>query len=183
MAKALLERIPPEKRWALTAKILTGLSTLRDLKTVVPLLGKGEGIISPVLGVEKWYEIDKKAFAEGARQFYPWVKETFNIPVDDAIGAAKLVWVAGRLAFGDELTTEIVEATPERIVTRYTKCPWWNRWEEHELDHNVVSCYTPHETWVKVGLKAINPKLTYKLTKAIGWGDPYCEEVVEFKEE
>ena len=48
MAKALLERIPPEKRWALTAKILTGLSTLRDLKTVVPLLGKGEGVISPV---------------------------------------------------------------------------------------------------------------------------------------
>ena len=183
MAEELLEKIPPEKRWEITAKFLWRFLISTGATLVAPEMGTGEGWIAPVLGWEKVEEIATKVWTEGGRKFYPWVKETFNIPVDDAIEAAKLVWVAARLAFGDELETENVEATSERVVTRYTKCPWANRWKEHKLDHEIVSCYTPHETWVEMGLKAINPTLTYKLTKAIGWGDPYCEEVIEFKKE
>jgi len=33
------------------------------------------------------------------------------------------------------------------------------------------------------GLKAINPKFTYKFTKVMPRGGPYCEVVIEFKEE
>ena len=94
MVEELLKKIPPEKRWALTAKILTGLSTMRDLKTVMPLLGKGEGFIAPVMGYEKYLEINMKIYTEGGKMRFPLIKEKFNLPVEDALDAAKLVEIA-----------------------------------------------------------------------------------------
>jgi hypothetical protein len=41
MTEELLERIPPEKRWAITAKFLIGCTVLIGPKTVVHLLGEG----------------------------------------------------------------------------------------------------------------------------------------------
>ena len=184
MAEELLEKIPVEKRWEITAKILQTFALLRGEKRVANEMGKGEGIISPVLGAEKFQELTNKAWGEEAgRQFLPWVKETFNIPVDDAIGAVKVSEVAGALFSGPEMKGVIIEATPERVVLRWTKCPWMNRWKEQEVDHEVMSCHPVHEAAWKAGLKAINPKLNYKVTKAMPWGDPYCEDFIEFKDE
>ena len=179
----LLEKIPAEKRWEITAKILTGLTVLRGSKTMVPLLGKGEGIFAPVMGFEKFAEIMKKIFCEGGRKFYPWVKETFNISVKDAIGAAKLVDVVGDLLTGPEWEGEFVEQTPERVIWRDTKCPWWERYKEFEVDPVLRTCESGCHAWVGEGLKAVNPKITFKLTKSLPLGDPYCEFVWEFKEE
>jgi len=166
MTKELLEKIPAEKCWALTAKILTTFAVLRGEKRVATEMGTGEGIISPVLGVEKWYEIDNRAWGEEAgRNFSLWIKETFNIPVKDAIGAAKLFTVFGVLFCGPEWEDEVVEKTPERVVLRVTKCSWWNRYTEHEVDYDVVTCYPIHETSIESGFKAVNPKLTSKLTR------------------
>jgi hypothetical protein len=114
---------------------------------------------------------------------FPWIKEMFNISVEDAIGAAKLVLVAGRSLQGPELESEIIEATPERAVTRVTKCAWWERNKENGLTPVLMICPAGHQAWGEEGLKAVNPKLTYKLTKTMPWGDPYCEEIIEFKEE
>jgi hypothetical protein len=184
MAEELLEKIPVEKCWEITAKILTTFALLRGEKKVATEMGTGEGIISPVLGAERFQELTNKAWGEeGGRRLYPMFKEMFNIPVDDAIGAAKIVWVVGRLAFGDEWEGGFVEKAPERAIVRTTKCPWMDRWKEQEVDHAVMSCYPVHETWVQGGLKAINPKITHKLTKAMPWEDPYCEDVYEFKDE
>ena len=52
MAEELLEKIPAEKRWAITAKILTGFQVLRGEISVAPLLGIGEGVFAPVMGAE-----------------------------------------------------------------------------------------------------------------------------------
>jgi len=184
LAEELLEKIPPEKRWEITAKILQAFAVLRGEKRVAAEMGTGEGYILPVLGAEKWHELTGKGYSEeGAKKALPLLKEMFNIRVQDSIGAAKLIFVATRLVFGPEVKSETVEATPERVVIRYTKCSWWNRWKEHKLDHDVVSCYPPHEAGWKAGLKVINPKITYKLTKAMPCGDSFCEEVFEFKEE
>ena len=49
-SKELLEKIPPEKCWAITAKILTTFAVLRGEKRVSTEMGTGEGIISPLLG-------------------------------------------------------------------------------------------------------------------------------------
>ena len=179
----LLEKIPAEKCWALTAKILLTISVLRGVKTVMPLLGTEEGFISPVRGLEKFQEITDKIVTEGGKKLIPWIKEMFNIPVEDALGAMELWNVWGDLAYGPEWETEIVEATPERVVLRYTKCPWMERYKEYKVTPEFIVCPSNHQTVAEEGLNAITPKLNYKLIKAMPWGDPYCEGVIEFKEE
>jgi hypothetical protein len=183
MAEELLEKIPPEKRWLITAQAISRLIVLRGDKGLPPLLGKEEGIIAPVLGLEKWFEINTKIWGESGKRLIPWVNETFNIPVEDAVEATKLAIVAGILLMGPEFMPEIIEATPERVVAKITKCPWMERYKEFGLDLELISCKPPHQAFTGEGLKEINPKITTKLTKAMPRGDPYCEEVFEFKEE
>ena len=178
----LLENIPAEMHWAITAKILTRLSVLRIHKAR-PLLGIGEGIIAPIMGWEKYDEINAKIHGEGGKRVLPYVKETFNIPVEDAIGAAKLYIVAVPLHRGPETKMEIVEKSRERVLLRCTKCPWLERVKELKGKLELMVCPEGDQAWAEEGLKAINPKLTYKLTKAMPRGDPYCEVVIEFKEE
>jgi len=183
MAEELLEKIPPEKRWAITAKILSLFFVIRGEKFTAPLLGKEDGFISPVRGAEKWDEITDKIIGDASRKMMPMVKEMFNIPVEDAIGAANLLHVHIALAWGPELKGRIVEATPERVVCRWTQCPWWNRFEEFDVPSTLRPCIAGHEGSMKEGLKVINPKIVYKLTKTMIRGDPYCEDVIEFKDE
>jgi len=183
----LLEKIPPEKRWALTSKFLTIFTAWRGEKAVAPELGKGEGIIAPVLGAAKWREITTKAFLAGLSQFTLWVKETFNIPVEDAIGAAKFLIVWATLILGPETETEIVEATPERAVLRWNKCTWWERWKELEIDLELLACHSNdwpvHQLLFDEVFKAINPRITCTLTKQLSKGEPCCEDIIEFKED
>jgi hypothetical protein len=183
MAEELLEKIPPEKRWAITAKILTGFFVRRGTMILPPLLGKGEGIISPIMGFEKLEEVNNKIWEEGGRRFISRVKEAFNIPVKDAVGAVKLYIVACFLLAGPEGEFELLEATSERAVVRWTQCGWWERYKEFEIDPGLSICKAAHPIWGDVGLKAINPKFTFKHTKQLPRGDSYCEAIIEFKDE
>ena len=184
MAAELLEKIPPEKRWAITAKTLTRFIVLRMLKTSTPFLGKNDGILSLLSGWDKEVEIKAKIYTESARKFLPLVKEMFSIPVEDAVGAAKLVDVATTLMNGPEMKFELVETSPERVVSRIASCAWMERWfKDFGTKLELIPCHVGHEAWCKAGLQAINPMLTYRITKAMQWGDPYCEEIIEFKEE
>ena len=179
----LLEKIPPEDCWAITAKALLRFLVFQGSKIFAPTLGKGEGITSLVLGANKWTEIIMKIYSDGARKMFPWVKERFNINVEDAIGAAKLVTVVSELQNGPEMETEDVEETPERVVSRVTKCAWWERYRELEVDHTLRTCDAVDQLWHEEGFKAISPRITFKITKALPRGDPYCEFIYEFKEE
>ncbi|WP_287585573.1 hypothetical protein [Candidatus Borrarchaeum sp.] len=183
MAEELLEKIPPEKRWAITAKTLTAFVVLRGDKIIAPQLGIEEGVIAPVMGAEKWDEINDKVFCEGGKVFYPWVKEMFNIPVKDAIGAYKLLIVVETLLSGPEQEHKLVEATPERVVSRLTKCPWWERYQEFDVHSEHRACDAADQKHQEEGLKAVSPKLTFKLTKTRQGGYPYCEYVIELKDE
>jgi tyrosyl-tRNA synthetase len=183
MAEELLEKIPPETRWAITAKILTRFLIATGSKTLGPLMSKSEGVLAPVMGYEKINEINEKIYRDIAKWFTPWVKEMLNIPVEDAIGAEKLLTVVARLQNGPEQEVETVEVTPERVVWRITKCAWWERFKELKINPGLKICETTCTVYNKEGLKAVNHKLTYKKTKAMPWGDPYCESVIEFKDE
>ena len=183
MAEELLEKIPPEKRWEITTKTLTSLYVIRGEKIIAPELGKGEGITSPIWGAEKWIEINVKIFGDAGKLLFPMFKKMFNIPVEDAIEAHKLETVTYTLMMGPEFEVEYVEKTPKRVVTRTTKCPWWERYKEFEADPAFTACDKGgHQAWGEEGHKVINPKLTYKLAKAMPRGDPYCEVIIEFKE-
>lgn len=181
----MLEKIPIEICWEITGKILTRFVVSRILKTSTPFLGKDDGIFSLLSGWDKETEIKWKVYAESGRKMYPFVKEMFNIPVENAVEAANLEVLTGILLMGPETQCDIVEATPERAVVRWTKCPFWERYEEKEATEypELIPCGIGHEAFQGEGFKAINPKLTYKLTKAMPKGDSYCEDVFEFKEE
>ena len=183
MAEELLEKVPPETCWAITAKALTGFLVRRGEKRIAPDLGKSEGFISPIWSKAKWIEVGVKVFGDAGKKMLPQIKESFNIPVEDAIGAAKLVWVTARLMFGPEWEWKYLEKTPERVVVRWTKCHMWDAHKECEVDPVFILCESGHQTIIKEGFKVINPKLTFKITKALPRGDPYCEDVYEFKEE
>ena len=183
--KTLLEKLPPETCWAITGETLTRFAVLRILKTSTPFLGKDDGIFSLLSGWDKETEIKWKVYSEGGRKMYPFVKEMFNIPVENAVDVVKLAIVTQRLLMSPEWKFEIVEVTPERAVVRTTKCPYWKRYEEKEATvyPELIPCGIGHEAFQGEGFKAINPKITHKLTKAMPRGDPYCEDVYEFKEE
>ncbi len=178
----LLQKIPAVKRWSITAKILTRHLVVMTKKTSVPIMGKGEGIIELVDGWKKWREITGRIYSAVGTMSYPEIKETFNVPVNDAIDAAKLYILARTLLAGPEMEPEIIEAKPERAVVRWTKCTWWERYIEHEVDPGLTVCDAGHQAFTEEGLRVINPKLTYKLTKTLPKGDPYCESIIEFKE-
>ena len=181
--KKLLEKIPPEKRWAITAKILSGLQVLRGEKSVAPLLGMGKGVFAPVMGAEKWQEIHVKIYGDGGKLMFPLVKEMFNIPVENAIDADNLRDVAATVCFGPEGQGYIVEKTPERVVFRTTKCIYMERYKEFDVDYALIPCVRGCPAWHDEGFKAINPKIKYKMEKKMPEGDPYCEGIIEFKEE
>lgn len=181
--ETLLEKIPAEKCWAITARILTKLVVARIHRARI-FMGIEKGIISPVWGWEKYEEINTKIWAEGGKRFLPWVKQMFNIPVEDAVGAANLVDVVGSLTTGPEGEFELSEESRERVVVRWPKCPFMERYKEEEIDLELTGCDKGGcQSYFGEGLKAINPKLTFKLTKAMPSDDPYCECVIEFKEE
>ncbi len=179
----LLKKIPVETCWTITAKALTGFLVRRGEKRIAPDLGKSEGFISPLWSKEKWIEVGVKVFGDGGKQLFPMVKDSFNIPVEDAVGAANLVIVAATLAFGPETKFEIVEEGRERAVLRITKCALWENYKEHEVDPAYIPCEAGHQVFCEEGLNAINPKLIHKITKSLLRGDLYCEDVYEFKDE
>ena len=73
MAQELLKKIPSEKRWAITAKALTGFYVMIALKANELVLGKGEGVIAPISGWEMRKDISVKVLTLAAKRFYPWV--------------------------------------------------------------------------------------------------------------
>ena len=180
--KKLLEKMPAEKCWALTAKFIQSFFYLLGSRILVPLFSKGEDIYAPVMGYDKFEEITAKVFGEHGRKMLSMVKKTFNIPVKDAKDAYKLYIVAGTLNEGPEFMAELVEETRERVVFRRPMCAWWERYKEFEIDPEFMVCLPGHQRWGEEGFKAINHKLTFRPTKAISRGDPYCEFVIEFKE-
>ena len=169
MAEAILEKIPIEARWETTAKSLTGAIVGYEL------------ILLEILGKEKSAEIEAKMWSEGGKTFIPMIKEAFNIPVEDAVGAANIIKVAAVLGMGPECTDERIEETRERVVQRWVKCPFIERAKEMGAT-DKHDCYSGCTAWTEAGLKAINPKVTITKAKAMPRGDSCCEFIYEFKE-
>ena len=150
---------------------------------MVPLLGKDEGIFAPVWGWEKFREICIKVIGDSIKNMVLKVKELFNIPVEDAIGATNASIVAGTLHTGPDREDIYVEKTPERVVWRLPNCPWREIYKEYGIRPELTLCAPVCEVSFDKGLKEINPKLSCKLTKSVQNRDPYCDFVIEFKEE
>ena len=169
MAEEILKKIPDETKWAITGQTFTAAYTAIT------------ALVQDVVGKEKLTELNNMVYGPGAKISFPQIKEAFNIPVEDAIGAHTLLVVVSYLQMGPEFEGEFVEKTPERVVYRTTKCPWMERYKEQGLNLDTIVCPEGHQKWGEEGLKAIDPRLTHKLTKTMPEKAPYCEYVIEFK--
>jgi hypothetical protein len=183
MAKELLEKIPPERRWEITARALLRFSVVRGSKSMPTWLGKEEGILSPVWGWEKWIEILMKVLTDAAKRFFPRIKELLSMPVEDAGDVSELVRVAAILQMGPEYISETVEKGKDRAVRRVYKCMWGEVLNEFNIDPELRGACHTCIVWAGEGTKAVNPKIAVTRTKATLWGDPYCEFVYKLKEE
>jgi hypothetical protein len=168
----IYEKIPIATKWETFADVC-----------VFGVVMRGEKIIAPVLGKQKWLEINHKAWGENGKRLFPKVEETLNISGEDAGGAAKLAMVAVALVGGPKLTAELVEESKERAVVRTTKCPWWEMYQALDIHPELIPCEVGHQAFCEEGIKAIDSKATFTLTKALPKGDSYCEGVYEFNEE
>jgi hypothetical protein len=135
-------------------------------------------ILRDTVGEEKWKEIVGPIFTQAGAGVKA-VKDQFGLVGDDAKAASEALILAPLVGFGPEPVIEITEATKDRVVSKQTICPLWNRVEELGLKGDP--CTFGHICWSEAGIKAINPNLTFQLTKAMPKGDPYCEWVVELK--
>ncbi|WP_287587800.1 hypothetical protein [Candidatus Borrarchaeum sp.] len=169
-SKELLEKTPEKTRWEIATKTYTGSVAGYDI------------FVGQAMGKEKWIELHDNLWGEGGKMTYPQIKEAFNIEVKDAPSAGTLVGLVALLGQGPEYEWEITESTPERQVLRITKCPWFNRYTEFGLKPEDMICAGGHIAFVGEGIKAVNPKIKHTLTKAMPWGDSYCEGVFELEE-
>ena len=167
--KKIIGKVPPEKRWEMTAKSLTGALVAYSL-TFLPIMGK-----------EKLTEIESKMWAEVAKTAFLKTKETFNLPAEDAVDASNLAAVSGILGFGPEFKVEAIEKTKNRVVGRVTKCPFWERLKEFGATAQY-DCVPGCAAWGTEALKMVNPKMTREIVKALPREDRYCEIVYELHE-
>jgi len=159
MSKDVVDSIPAETRWLIAGQNGTGGITALGM------------MLEPILGMEKWQEIMNEFWAGGGKMMYPQLKEAFNIEVKDAIGAYKLLAVIASVTQGPEFEDEMIEETPEKVVWRTKKCCWMERAKEFGVDPKKMFCPDAHQAWGEEGLKAIDPRLTHKMTKWMPKGD------------
>ena len=170
MAEEILKNIPAEVKWGWTANTHAATLVIR-----------GETILAPIVGAEKWKEINVGIYGEGGKLLFPMIKDNFNVPVENALDAANLAIVVATVTLGPGGEGEFVEESPERAVYKQTKCIWMDKYREYNVDPKYIPCVEGHQAWGERGVKAIDPRLSFKITKAMPKGDPYCEYVYEFK--
>jgi hypothetical protein len=166
MAEKILEKIPVEKRWEIAAQSFSG-GCMGYIQALLETVGK-----------EKLAEIEAKMWSEGMKMSFLNFMKEFKMSAEDAVDAANLTAVFAILALGPECGIERIEESRNRVVDRYTNCPWWESAKQFGIS-TQYACACPD--WTAEALKAINPKLTVTGTKSQPRGDPYCECVYELR--
>jgi hypothetical protein len=165
MADAI-DRIPEKTRWEIATKGLTGayIAISKALKDAA--------------GQEKFEEFNGALWfkaGKGAKEF----ANGLGLPTESARDIEEVTHLLAKASMGPEFGFEVVEDSKDRCVGRTTQCPWHKRWKEQGVDFDT--CGAGHQNWGAGATQSLNPAFTFKLTKNMLHGDPYCEWVVERK--
>jgi hypothetical protein len=162
----VIEKVPIQMRWEIATKGLTAAymacaNALRD-----------------AVGGEKLDEFSVGLWSEAGRGIKEFA-DTIGLTIEDPRAIAEAMELLAVSAMGPEFEFEIVEATEDRSVGRTSKCPWHERWKELGLAGDF--CSSGHQGWGDGAVESLSPDFSFKLTKNMVRGDPYCEWVVERK--
>ena len=157
------DRFSTDTRWQIATKGLTG---------AYAMIAKA---YKDALGEEKYNEFNGpfwKMAGAGGKQ----LAENLGTRCETAKDLAE-VFLAGVVSsMGPEFEGEIVEASDDKAVVRYTKCPWFERAKEVNMGFDY--CKSGHENWGDGVCEALNPEFTTKLTRTMMEGDLYCENII-----
>ncbi len=162
----VMEKVPAETRWTIATEALTGAMTAIDK------------VLLDIVGQEKFNEIVGQIWTEGGKASKQ-IADAFGLSGDDAKSMAETNSLVATVIMGP-FKLETVEATAEKAVVRCTECPWWSRAKEMEILDDM--CSVGDQAWNNDLAKALNPKVSVTLTKAMPRGDSYCEWVYELQE-
>jgi hypothetical protein len=171
MSEELVKKLVQDKeKWKIATQTYTGSIAGYDI------------FVGQAMDKKKWIELHDNLWGEGAKMTWPMFKKNFNLPCENAIDASNLGGFITLITQGPEWEWETVEESPKKVVVRYHKCPWWNRYTEFGLKPEDMICPGGHINVTSKGIKAVNPKIKCTLTKAMPWGDDYCEDIWEMEE-
>ena len=166
--KEMVENIPAEVRWNVASQASTGTAVALD------------AAIQEAVGPEKRKEILMKLYAG----FGPGVKQIIDalgLPTDNAEAAVKAVTCAMTIMHGTEMQLDITEASPQRVASKVTGCPFPLRMNEMGVK---MDCSPVCTAAIEAAYDAVNPKLKVDVgDKCINRGDANCGEfVIEMQE-
>jgi hypothetical protein len=160
-----IEDIPPEIRWEIAAKSAVSLAMSYSLA------------FRQVLDDKVVDKIEENIWAEGGKQVKD-IADSLGLPAGN-VQEIDETWeiVSNILIPGTE--GEIVDSSPERVVTKITSCPMLNNERELGLDDEgiCIAC----RAFNKNAVKSLNPYYTQSFISRMCLGDDYCESVVERK--
>ncbi len=160
------DQIPPETKWAMAAKGLTGALTAH-LNAMYSVVGK-----------EKYEEIIHQIWAQIGQGSAEEIK-SMGMTGDNAKSVGEAGVTMCVCAMGPEYKIEGVETSENRTVMKITECPWKNRMNEFDITHDLLSACDV--TFWNYFVKTLNPDVTMRHGKQMHMGDPYCEWIFEAK--
>ena len=161
-----IDNIPAETRWQIATRGLTGACTA--------IMNALQGALSQ----EKFDQFQMGLWSQvgkGSKE----LADTLGLKAESPKDIEEIMELAAMASMGPEFKFENIEASEDRSVRRMTQCPWYERWKEQGIKEDF--CTVGHQAWGEGAMEGLNPNFTFKLTKNMVRGDPYCEWVVERK--
>ncbi len=106
------------------------------------------------------------------------IREQAGIGELDAKAAASLT--RGAIEEGYGIKSEVIDESPQRVVSKVGKCPVYEAAQEVGLDTETIEtlCRAGAVRFMDTMVKQFNPNLSYRLTKFRSAADDFCEEEI-----
>ncbi|NYT01404.1 MAG: hypothetical protein GKC10_01415 [Methanosarcinales archaeon] len=155
--------ISPEARWKIAARSASAMPILFDQMFKEPF-----GELYDNLMLHFWTESGKEVRS---------IARALHLPLESAEEVNNALCIVSTILMGPEFEGQAVEASPDRVVQRVTKCPMYNR--AREMGH-LRSCQPFYcETFCRSAVESMNPRYSHRHASKMCADDPYCERIVE----
>jgi hypothetical protein len=106
------------------------------------------------------------------------IKEQAGIEEFDVKTASQML--SSLIEEGVGILSEIIEESPQRVMTKVGRCPIYESAQELGMDAKAIeaSCRASSIHYMDAIARQLNPNLSYELIKFRSSVDDYCEEVV-----
>lgn len=98
-------------------------------------------------------------------------------PVEEAGELVETLEVISNVIFGPEFDLEVLEQEDDRMVMKITSCPMLDR--ARKLGRDEVALSHACQSYCRSVVESLKEGQTYRYTKRMCAGDPYCENVIE----